>query len=247
MPKRLHGRPRLPRLIIKSTMSKNQRFELPDGETTFGRETGSNLVLPNVSVSRQHGRILVGVQGVTIEDVESKSGILVNGERIEQHALRSGDEIQVGKFSIVYLGDGRQDRFYKGRFVEYLPEYSPGTVMLDDGAATFALTADALKRLQQESHIVETARFRLQDDKRRFWYPEDRPLSFGSKGMVQVDGWFTWGILAEAIWDGHKHTIKRNAWWSSVKVNDEAVSQRRPLRDGDRVQVAKTVFVYETE
>ena len=84
-------------------MSKNQRFELPDGETTFGRETGCNLVLPNVSVSRQHGRILVGVQGVTIEDVESKSGILVNGERVEQHTLRSGDEIQIGKFSICLL------------------------------------------------------------------------------------------------------------------------------------------------
>jgi len=235
----------VPRLIIKSTMSKNQRFELPEGETIFGRENNCALVLPNVSVSRKHGRVVVGAQAVNIEDLESKSGILVNGERVEQAALKTGDEIQVGKFSMVYLGDGRQDRFYKGRFVEYLAEYTPGTVMLDDGAATFALTPDALKRLQQESHLVETARLRLETDKRRFWYPEDRPLTFGSKGMVQVEGWFTWGIAGEVVWDGRKHTLKRGTWWAPLRVNDEPVEQRRPLKDGDRVKVGKTTFVYE--
>lgn len=235
----------MPRLIIKSTMSKNQRYELPEGATVFGRENACELVLPNVSVSRQHGRVVVGAQAVTIEDLDSKSGILVNGDRVEQVQLKTGDEIQVGKFSMVYLGDGRQDRFYKGRFVEYLPEYAPGTVMLDDGAATFALTPDALKRLQQESHLVETARFRLETDKRRFWYPEDRPLTFGTKGMVQVEGWFTWGICGEVVWDGRKHTLKRMTWWAPLKVNDESVEQRRPLRDGDRVQIGKTAFVYE--
>ena len=235
----------MPRLIIKSTMSKNQRFELPEGESVFGRENGCSLVLPNVSVSRQHGRVVVGSQAVTIEDLDSKSGILLNGERVEQAQLSTGDEIQVGKFSMVFLGDGRQDRFYKGRFVEYLPEYTAGSVMLDDGAATFALTPDALKRLQQESHLVETARLRLVADKQRFWYPEDRPLTFGSKGMVAVEGWFTWGVAAEVVWDGRKHTLKRGTWWAPIKVNDESVDQRRPLRDGDRVRVGKTSFIYE--
>lgn len=235
----------MPRLIIKSSMSKNQRFELPEGETVFGRENSCALVLPNVSVSRQHGRIMVGAQAVTIEDTDSKSGILVNGDRVEQHPLKSGDEVQVGKFSMVYLGDGRQERFYKGRFVEYLPDYAPGTVMFDDGAATFALTPDALKRLQQESHLVETARLQLETDRRRFWYPEDRPLTFGSKGMVSVEGWFTWGICAEVVWDGRKHTLKRGTWWAPIKVNGESVEQRRPLRDGDQVRIGKTGFIYE--
>ncbi len=235
----------MPRLIIKSTMSKNQRFELPEGETVFGRDNSCGLVLPNVSVSRQHGRVLVGAQAVNIEDMDSKSGILVNGNRIEQHTLSSGDEVQVGKFSMVYLGDSRQERFYKGRFVEYLPEYAPGSVMLDDGAATFALTPDALKRLQEESHLVETARLRLETDVRKFWYPEDRPMTFGTKGMVQVEGWFTWGVCAEVVWDGRKHTLKRNTWWAPLKVNGESVEQRRPLRDGDRIQIGKTALIYE--
>jgi sulfur carrier protein ThiS len=237
----------VPRLIIKSTMSKNQRFELPEGETIFGRENTCALVLPNVSVSRQHGRVVVGAQAVTVEDLDSKSGILVNGDRVEQHQLKSGDEVQVGKFSMVYLGDGRQDRFYKGRFVEYLPDYAPGTVMLDDGAATFALTPDALKRLQQESHLVETARLVHAADRRKFWYPEDRPLTFGSKGMVAVDGWFTWGECAEVAWDGRKHIVKRNAWWATVKVNGESVDQKRPLRAGDQVQIGKSTFVYDND
>lgn len=237
----------MPRLIIKSSMSKNQRFELQEGETVFGRDKGCALVLPNVSVSRQHGRVLVGAQNVTIEDLDSSSGILVNGQKVEQTTLKSGDEIQVGKFSFVYQGDGRQDRFYKGRFVEYLPEYEPGSVVLDTGAATFALTPEALKKLQEESHLVDTARLRSETDRKRFWYPEDRPLSFGSKGMVQVEGWFTWGVAAEVVWDGRKHTVKRGTWWAPISVNGERVDQRRPLREGDVIRIGKTGFIYEID
>ncbi len=235
----------MPRMIIKSTMSKNQRFELPEGDTIFGRENTCALVLPNVSVSRQHGTISVAGQVVTIADGESKSGLLVNGQKVESATLKSGDEVQVGKFSMVFLGDGKQERFYKGRFVEYLPEYTPGSISLDDGAATFALTPDALKRLQEESHLVETARLRLESDPRRFWYPEDRALTFGTAGMIQVEGWFTWGVAAEVVWDGRKHSVKRGTWWAPIKVNNEKVEQRRPLKDGDRVLVGKTAFVYE--
>jgi pSer/pThr/pTyr-binding forkhead associated (FHA) protein len=238
----------MPRLIIKSTLTKNQRFELPEGETVIGRGAEDcQLVLPNVSVSRTHARVLVGQQGVTIEDLDSSSGVLVNGSKIDQTPLSSGDEIQVGKFSLVFLGDARADRFYKGRFVEYLPEYEPGGVMADDGASTFAMDINTLRKLQEDNHVVENAKLVLESNQRRFWFPEDRPLTLGTGGMVETEGWFTWGVVAELAWDGKHHTVRRQKWWGSVAVNGDKLQSRRPLRDGDRLTVGRSVYLYQCE
>ena len=238
----------MPRLIVKSTLTKNQRFELPEGETLVGRGADEcQLVLPNVSVSRVHARVLVGRQGVNIEDMDSSSGILVNGTKVDQAPLKSGDEIQIGKFSVIYLGDARADRFYKGRFVEYLSEYEPGGVMADDGASTFAMDINTLRKLQEDSHLVENAKVVVADNRRRFWLPEDRPLTFGTAGMVETQGWFTWGVVAEVMWDGKQHTLRRNKWWGAVTVNDEKLPSRRPLREGDRVKIGNSQFVYECD
>ena len=237
----------MPRLIVKSSATKNQRFELDKPETLVGRGDECQLVLPNVSVSRQHARVLVGTQGVTIEDLGSASGIVVNGKRIQQHMLSSGDEIQIGKFSLVFMGDGRQDRFYKGRFVEYLAAYEKGGVPPDDDAATFALSVEALKRLQQDNHLVDSARVVSESDRKRFWFPEDRGLSFGAAGMVQVEGWFTGGICAELSWDGRQHVITKKGWLTHVSVNGQAVSGRRPLRERDQLRIGKSWFTYEVE
>ena len=238
----------MPRLIVKSTLTKNQRFELPEGESVIGRGAEEcQLVLPNVSVSRVHARVLVGQQGVNIEDMDSSSGVLVNGTKVDQAPLKSGDEIQIGKFSLVFLGDARTDRFYKGRFVEYLPEYEPGGVMADDGASTFAMDINTLRKLQEDNHVVENAKLVLEPNQRRFWDPEDRPLTLGTAGMAETEGWFSWGVVAELAWDGKQHTLRRQTWWGAVSVNGEKLPSRRPLRDGDRVRIGKSSFLYQCE
>ncbi len=231
------------RLIVKFTHQKNQLFKLEEGEVVIGRGETAGLLLPNVSVSREHCRVLVGRQNTSIEDLGSQNGTIVNGQRVDQHVLKSGDEIQVGKFQLIYLGDGRDNRFYKGRYVGYLPPYEPGSVM-PDTAATFALTADALMAMQQTNKIIEHARLVLDTDSRKFWYPEEKGISFGSAGLVPVEGWFTWGVVATVKWDGKRHLLEKQGFFGHVSVNDDSVS-KRPLRNGDRVRIGKTRFHYE--
>jgi sulfur carrier protein ThiS len=232
------------RLIVKFSQQKNQLFQLTEGEVVIGRGDTADLLLPNVSVSREHCRVLVGRQNTSIEDMGSQNGTIVNGKRIEQHVLKSGDEVQVGKFQLIYLGEGRENRFYKGRYVGYLPIYEPGSI-LPDTAATFALTADALMAMQTTNRIIEHARLVLDTDTRRFWYPEEKGLSFGSAGLVKVEGWFTWGVVATVKWDGKRHRLQRQGWLAHVSVNDERVDQR-PLKNGDRVRIGASRFHYES-
>jgi len=56
-----------------------------------------------VTVSRKHAEFVRSGSGYTIRDVGSLNGTYVNGERVEQTELASGDEVQIGKFKLGFF------------------------------------------------------------------------------------------------------------------------------------------------
>ncbi len=70
---------------------------------TIGRNPDNHLFLDDVTVSRRHARILRDGRGYLIEDLRSLNGTYVNRRRIERHRLRDGDELQIGKYKLVFL------------------------------------------------------------------------------------------------------------------------------------------------
>jgi DNA-binding winged helix-turn-helix (wHTH) protein len=73
------------------------------GENVIGRGPTVQVPLEERGVSRRHARILIEVQGATIEDLESKNGTFVQGERIATaRKLASGDELRFGPVSVTY-------------------------------------------------------------------------------------------------------------------------------------------------
>jgi pSer/pThr/pTyr-binding forkhead associated (FHA) protein len=75
-----------------------------DPQITIGRE-GSDIVLDNPQVSRNHAAIERANGRHLLRDVGSTNGTFVNGQRITQHTLSPGDVIQIGAFKLVYGGD----------------------------------------------------------------------------------------------------------------------------------------------
>jgi pSer/pThr/pTyr-binding forkhead associated (FHA) protein len=65
-------------------------------------------------VSRRHAEFRRGAEGYTVHDVGSLNGTYVNRDRIDEVVLGNGDEVQVGKYRLVYyasqhgFGGGRQ-------------------------------------------------------------------------------------------------------------------------------------------
>ncbi|MCS6797076.1 MAG: FHA domain-containing protein [Myxococcota bacterium] len=77
-------------------------FELPPGEFVIGRSSSCSLAVDDALVSRRHAVLRVGESGVTVEDLGSRNGVLVNGERIEgSRALRHLDRIVIGAQELV--------------------------------------------------------------------------------------------------------------------------------------------------
>jgi hypothetical protein len=78
------------------------RTELRGG-LHIGREFGVNgLAVNDPDVSRQHALIVPGAGGHVIHDLNSTNGTWVNGERVAQKALSSGDSIVIGATTLVY-------------------------------------------------------------------------------------------------------------------------------------------------
>ncbi|HUY64847.1 MAG TPA: FHA domain-containing protein [Acidimicrobiales bacterium] len=90
-------------LVVKRGPSAGSRFVLDAPVTRAGRHPESDIFLDDVTVSRRHVEFTRTASGCTVRDVGSLNGTYVNRERIEEAVLSSGDEVQIGKFKLVYL------------------------------------------------------------------------------------------------------------------------------------------------
>lgn len=91
------------------------RFLLDSDLTLAGRHPDSDIFLDDVTVSRRHAEFYRQGGRFVVRDVGSLNGTYVNRERIEEAELHEGDEVQVGKFRLVFLlGPGSAAEFGGG-------------------------------------------------------------------------------------------------------------------------------------
>jgi hypothetical protein len=83
-------------LVGLSENTGGQRFALDREEILIGRGTGCHIKLKDPKVSRKHAKIKIKTGQLTIEDLESTQGVLINGERVDECQLQNGDRVQLG-------------------------------------------------------------------------------------------------------------------------------------------------------
>ena len=71
-------------------------YRVDRGEALLGSLGANEIVLPVRGVSRRHARLTLGEDGLVLEDLESRNGVLVNGVRVQRTLLRAGDEVRLG-------------------------------------------------------------------------------------------------------------------------------------------------------
>ena len=231
----------MPRIIIKLQSKQDQRFEIEKPEILIGRGEECDLVLPNISVSREHAIIRLTEEGAEVVDINSENGISINNNKVKQRKLDSRDEILIGNFSLIYLGDKQEDKFYRGRAVIYLPAYDPKHANPTQDI-TFKLSAKEAKALLKEKSLLNNGC--ILDDKGRKLYPEANPMTFGGKNaMIKVEGMFMGGIVSTITWDGKRHIIEKQGLFTKLLINGSAI-KKAPLRDKDKIQINRSNFRY---
>ncbi|GAA2393499.1 FHA domain-containing protein [Streptomyces glaucosporus] len=95
-------------LVVRRGPNSGSRFLLDSELTTAGRHPQSDIFLDDVTVSRSHVEFRRGPDGrFTVADVGSLNGTYVNRERIDSVVLNNGDEVQIGKYRLVFFASKR--------------------------------------------------------------------------------------------------------------------------------------------
>lgn len=113
-------------------------FELPVGVFLIGRSGECQLSLDDPLVSRRHAALHVRIDGVSVQDLESRNGVYVNGARVSaEREISDGDKVTIGSQDmLLYGGD------------ELRPE---GGLGVDFRRATQTLGAMALSEMRKIS------------------------------------------------------------------------------------------------
>jgi pSer/pThr/pTyr-binding forkhead associated (FHA) protein len=90
-------------LVVKRGPQAGSRFALDNPVTTAGRHPDSDIFLDDITVSRRHAEIERRGTTYVVRDVGSLNGTYLNRERIEEADLANGDELQIGKFKLVFF------------------------------------------------------------------------------------------------------------------------------------------------
>lgn len=96
-------------LVVTRGPGSGSRFLLDADVVQVGRHPESDIFLDDVTVSRRHAELARTGTDWIVRDVGSLNGTYVNRQRIEDQApLANGDEVQIGRFKLVFLTQGGQ-------------------------------------------------------------------------------------------------------------------------------------------
>lgn len=91
-------------IFIARGANKGSRFLVTSEGATIGRSTSSSIFLDDVTVSRTHATISKSEGNFILRDAGSLNGTYINNLSITEHTLASGDEFQIGKFHLFFVG-----------------------------------------------------------------------------------------------------------------------------------------------
>jgi hypothetical protein len=92
-------------LVIHRGPAQGSRFLLDSETTSIGRSPESDVFFDDVTVSRKHAQIQRSNKEFVVVDSQSLNGTYVNSLSVTEQVLQMGDELQIGKFHLLFFGN----------------------------------------------------------------------------------------------------------------------------------------------
>jgi pSer/pThr/pTyr-binding forkhead associated (FHA) protein len=93
-------------LVLFKKDGSRKSFPLPSNITVIGRRHDCDLCIPLMVVSRRHCQLSQNNEALKIRDLDSRSGTLLNGNRISEATVQAGDYITIGPLTFLLQIDG---------------------------------------------------------------------------------------------------------------------------------------------
>lgn len=220
-------------------------YDLSDQVVTIGRLPENTICIASMSVSRRHVKIEIDTNGVyVLNDLNSLNGTFINRNRVKQTPLKSGDEITIGKYKIVFsiktikgetdsfpLAIQDSDKSSIGNS-QSLSDTQEQELAAENAESNFAVTAsnDAVL-IETNKHVV---------------YKLEKVMT--TLGNSESDDIFVAGMF---IGSGQVSIEKQNdGFWvrcskafGKVKINGKKEKEWR-LQHKDKVEIGENTFRY---
>ncbi len=93
-------------VIVKRGPNAGSKLVLEKVVSTAGRHPDCDIFLDDITVSRRHAEFVRTGDAYSVRDVGSLNGTYVNRERVDESPLTHGDEVQIGRFKLVFFSGG---------------------------------------------------------------------------------------------------------------------------------------------
>jgi pSer/pThr/pTyr-binding forkhead associated (FHA) protein len=241
------------RLVVQHKDRDPQVYQIVGPVTVIGRGDDTDLLLPDVSVSRSHCSVRRTADGWEIKDMQSSNGTLLNGRKMQCKPLGDGDRIQIGKFLLSFEAPvGEMETNEKARELGdfSLDDERPGflarlsTLEGPTAQGTSRLDAKSLKAARLAARLAQDAQICTVGLDEMEYSPGEAGISFGGKKGIPVKGMGI-GAKVRIAWNGRSHVlVKDGGMMTRVEVNGNKIKSH-VLKVGDEITVGKSAFVYK--
>jgi pSer/pThr/pTyr-binding forkhead associated (FHA) protein len=242
------------KLYLKFEQAVLKEFALSEGAVTIGRLPDNLIQVDNLAVSGHHAKIYWETDHYTLEDNNSLNGTFVNNRRISKTVLKDGDEVLIGKHTVLF----KEERHEAGHGPEKTMPMVPtleATVVLDTRKAKEMLArqaptpppaapgagpahAAAPPPPPKDRTGVLTVIAGKTDQSQYTLTGKLNVIGKSDMASIKLKGWFKPKVAAVINHRDGKYFIAASERDIKVKINDELIAGQHELSDGDVVEVA---------
>lgn len=222
-----------PMIVVKLKNRPLKTYPFTGSEMSIGRNSDNDIIIDNLSVSRKHAAITSSKEGFRITDCASKNGTFLNGKPIKQAALKSGDTILLGKYTLAFempQGDA-------------LP-----VTDLDQTVIIPNFRSDDRKaELHIDYPVVNESNPRLCRTSTEEDYPirgDNFLIGKGGAADIHLEGLFAPKRLAEITRRGDAFLLQRVGGKKRISINGEAIDEKI-LEENDLITIGSEEFLFK--
>lgn len=242
----------MPEIIVKLGERIVNRYRFDKDVMSIGRARDNDVVIENLSVSRNHARIKREGEEYILTDLNSANGSMVNGHRVSKAAIRNNDILTIGKHNLVFL------EVEETRYVEQ-PASSPSSSRSSSAApqakkpARYPSRSPVITPTASASSSFDSGSTRMvgvftimegRQKGREYRVAEDEvAIGRSTRNPIRIYDWQASSSHAVIRREGSGYIIRDMDSWHGTIVNDQKVGEAK-LRNGDKVQIGDTVLAF---
>ena len=239
------------KLILRFEAAVLKEIPLEKSAVSIGRLPGNDIVIDNLAVSGYHARLSIDQDQYTLEDLSSLNGTFLNNQRVRRSSLKDGDEIVIGKHTLVFRDEGG----ISARVVttESEPVHKPvlGTTVNLDTKKRRELLAQATSLTTGEASastkdlLGSLVVLKGKTDQREYILTS-KLCVIGKSDMasVRLKGWFAPRVAAIINRREGRYDIAPPGKAGATRINSDVLSSPRELRGGDIIQIGRVTMQF---